>query len=443
MPFTPINCCVSMHAAKSRAQRDTTRPETVHHRAVVHPRPSASLGGVQPVDEALPENAILLHIGPHKTGTTAIQGSLAHARTELSALGVTYPGTHGAHHAEARAVRRHPGGWAEDKAALPPMAKWDDLVRAAHAAPGRVVVSSEFFAQSGPEDRRKIISELGGDRVHVLLAARNPGAIALSTWQQVLRDGKADTLEGWLENRFRRDTTEIASEGFWTWADASALVRSWAEVVDPTQIHVLVLDDRDRELLPASMERLLGVPHGVLPRRIQTAHNRSLTASEAELLLRVRATAREKLSWKQFSLLFRDGFTRRLLDHRTPPPDEPRLTLPEWAAQQSVAEAEAAIARLRNEDVQIIGDLEALRRLPPHGEPATIEHLPVDLASEAVTGVMLAAARGINRAEARPRRDHQQSSGPSPQRAEDLSTRDVAGLLASRLRGAAKRRLSR
>ena len=37
----------------------------------------------------------LLHIGPHKTGTTAIQGALHLARGRLAAAGVVYPGRAG------------------------------------------------------------------------------------------------------------------------------------------------------------------------------------------------------------------------------------------------------------------------------------------------------------------------------------------------------------
>ena len=43
--------------------------------------------------EALPDGAVLLHIGPYKTGTTAIQVSLHQHRADLAAHGVLYPGT--------------------------------------------------------------------------------------------------------------------------------------------------------------------------------------------------------------------------------------------------------------------------------------------------------------------------------------------------------------
>ena len=42
--------------------------------------------------ETLPEGAVLLHIGPYKTGSTAIQQALFDQRDVLAEHGVLYPG---------------------------------------------------------------------------------------------------------------------------------------------------------------------------------------------------------------------------------------------------------------------------------------------------------------------------------------------------------------
>ena len=57
-----------------------------------------------PVVPALPPDAVLLHVGVHKTGTTAIQAALADARPELRRAGVLYPGKRKAQHRSAMAV---------------------------------------------------------------------------------------------------------------------------------------------------------------------------------------------------------------------------------------------------------------------------------------------------------------------------------------------------
>ena len=57
-----------------------------------------------PHTDPLPADAIALHIGIHKTGTTALQAALADARPELAAHGVLYPGRRTAQHGAAMAV---------------------------------------------------------------------------------------------------------------------------------------------------------------------------------------------------------------------------------------------------------------------------------------------------------------------------------------------------
>src|ERR1700759_3695901 len=88
----------------------------------------------------------LLHIGPHKTGTTAMQGARHLARERLAAEGVVYPGR-----------GRQPLGPSPPVTGPPPLlgeprpetSSWDSLVRAVRAARDeRVGLSSEFFAEA-------------------------------------------------------------------------------------------------------------------------------------------------------------------------------------------------------------------------------------------------------------------------------------------------------
>jgi hypothetical protein len=51
--------------------------------------------------EPLPEGAVLVHVGFHKTGTTALQSAFASTRPELLAAGVLYPGELRSHHRAA------------------------------------------------------------------------------------------------------------------------------------------------------------------------------------------------------------------------------------------------------------------------------------------------------------------------------------------------------
>jgi hypothetical protein len=388
---------------------------------------------------ALPEDAVLLHIGPHKTGTTAIQGTLAMARQDLAAHGVTYPGPRGAHHDAARVILGRPAGWSHDSAPLPDESVWRDLVTAIHESPGRVVVSSEFFALIDADGRARVVEEIGRDRLYLLVAARNPGSIALSTWQQVLREGKTGRLEDWLQRSFRRPEPGYATEGFWSWAEPSTLVEDWSQAVDLDRIRVVVIDETDRALLPTTFEQLLGLPAETLSTRTPPSPNRSLTAPEAELLRCATALTKAQLRWDEFSLFFRMGYARRMLDVRVPPRCEARLVLPTWAASQVAAEAGTSIERLLATGVSVIGDLESLRRVPAVADAEPIEQVPVDLAAEALAGVVTAAQRRIRTAERRVKRLTAAASD-RPRALDEISTRELAAVLRARVRARFTRR---
>src|SRR5699024_10979303 len=86
---------------------------------------------------------------------------------------------------------------------------------------------------------------------------------------------------------------------------------------------------------------MLGLPEytstGAAPSSV-TAKNRSLTSAEAEVLRQanVQITALEKFSPALHAELIGSGAVARLLDHRTPDEDEPRIRMPLWAAQRAV-----------------------------------------------------------------------------------------------------------
>jgi hypothetical protein len=386
---------------------------------------------------ALSGDSILLHIGPHKTGTTSIQALLASARDDLLALGVTYPGRLSAHHRAARAVLDRPIGWARD-GVTPSEEAWHRLTRTARQASGVTVISSEFFSLCNADQRARVVEDLGRDRLHVLVAARNPGSLALSNWQQVLRSGTADDLDGWLRTHFHREAPGPADQGFWSTAEPATLVENWSQVIGVDRIQVVVIDETDRDLLPTTFEQLLGLPSGFLASRTPVAHNRSLTAPEAELLRQAISRTRDDLSWDEFSLFYRAGYATRLLDARQPPPGEARSVLPPWAAEQAAAEAGSSISRLRASGVSVIGDLENLRPMPAGVGEEQIEHVPVELAAEALAGVIIAAQGHLRRAEEQSR---ESAAAPAKGRTpDDISTRELAALLRDRVRARVTRR---
>ena len=87
---------------------------------------------------------MLVHIGPYKTGTTAIQSRLHAHRPALAEHGVTYPGTY---HRQMRPSWALLGRSRVGEADVP-AGEWDAMVEEVRARPGRVVISSEDFSSA-------------------------------------------------------------------------------------------------------------------------------------------------------------------------------------------------------------------------------------------------------------------------------------------------------
>ena len=157
----------------------------------------------------LPEEALLLHVGPHKTGTTAVQSAFFAASAALREHGVHYPGRSRTPIQAVVAVTGHGPMLGE-----PPLdiRDWERFV-ASIPGHGRVVVSSEFFADAVGEAVDRVVTDLGRDRVHVVVTLRPLDKIAPSQWQQYVQNGSVSPLRRWLKKTLREDDPNVS--GFW------------------------------------------------------------------------------------------------------------------------------------------------------------------------------------------------------------------------------------
>src|SRR5256884_3687714 len=273
----------------------------------------------------------LLHIGPHKTGTTAIQGALHLARERLAAEGVVYPGRGRQPLWPILAVTGQPalrGG------PRPEISFWDNLVREVRevraAGDQRVVLSSEFFAEADDATARRVITDLGGARVHVVVTLRSLTRILPSQWQQYLQNGFDFRYLEWLEGLLS-EPPRTPTPGFWRRYRHDALVARWAAENGPENLTVIVLDESDRLMLLRVFESMLGLPGGFLVPE-ERAVNRSLTAAEAELV-RLLNEEFSRRGWphRDYARVMRYGAVEDMKEARRPSPDEPRIATPSWA----------------------------------------------------------------------------------------------------------------
>ncbi|MGC4112780.1 MAG: hypothetical protein QM747_20635 [Nocardioides sp.] len=209
----------------------------------------------------LPSGAILLHIGPYKTGSTAIQQALADHRPELAQHGVFYPEGWRRLFREGHSLMQ----WAPRGKTVPPESVWDDFAAGIRARSERVCISTEDFGRlRNPDRSRKIVADLGADRLHVLAVARAYHRLLPSHWQERVKSTETLTYDEWLHQVLEGDDSQNAHRSFWTSHDIERMATQWLDVLPPDRFTVVVSDDSDRLLLSRVFEQLLGLPEGLL-----------------------------------------------------------------------------------------------------------------------------------------------------------------------------------
>ena len=125
----------------------------------------------RPDELLLPEGTRLLHIGPPKTATSAIQAAFHLARNASEEQGVHYAGWSRHSSAEVRAVVGKPSAWSEERKP-PSKVFWNRLAREIRTSDAkRVVLSSEDLTHADEPAIRRVVDDVGG-RVHVVLTLR-------------------------------------------------------------------------------------------------------------------------------------------------------------------------------------------------------------------------------------------------------------------------------
>ncbi len=349
----------------------------------------------QQEDLLVPAGTRIVHIGPHKTGTTGLQAALFAARASLDRQGVYYA-SEGRHAMTAvLAGLQLPNAWADDKDP-PPRWKWDRLLAKVRGTKAdRVVISSEFFSDGKPDAIRKVIEELDPSKVQVVVTLRPLAKIMPSQWQQWVQNQWTMPLDEWVRSLLDKpDGT--AGRTFWRRHRHDLLIKRWAEIVGADRVTAIALDDGDHDMVLRVFERLTGVQPGTLE-PVTTLSNRSMTVPEIEVIRTFNVAYKaEKLSRKVYTRVIRFGATA-LMEHRPPNPDEPKIELPEWSREPVGAMARQVIEGIRDSGVRVIGDLEGLAQVPEsRGMPDGPVAVSPEVAASAVMGVLLASglARG-------------------------------------------------
>ena len=384
----------------------------------------------------VPEGSFLVHIGPHKTGTTSLQAALWRGRAAMLEQGVRHIGPSRNPSNAVRSVTGQSSPYADDTP--PPIRHWRSLVKEVDGAHDpRLVISSEFFAWAKPDVIRRVVEDLGGDRVHIAVTLRSLGRVMPSMWQQNIQSGAVGELDSWLRGLLERPPDKPRAP-FWTLHRHDELIARWAEVVGPDRVTAIVVDDRDHEFVLRTFERLLGLREGTLEAHRDLA-NRSLTLPEVEAVRAFNVAFKaEQLDRALHARVMRFGAAQQM-KAREPSPDEPRVEMPSWALDHVDGIARAMVDAIAASGVRVVGDIELLtERAPSRADDAPIGVVPVPPVVAAAMTMGVLVSTGATREASKVLGGYQVAE---PVELVRIPTYQVMGVIAIRTRRAISARL--
>lgn len=342
----------------------------------------------------------LIHVGPHKTGTTTVQSAFHRNRKALAEHGIHYVGPK---LQPTDAIKAMTGVGAPAATRDRDQRAWRDMAAKARASGlPHIVISSEFLCEADDDVAHQIVEDLGGPtNTRVVVTLRPLAKMVPSQWQQFVQSSTTLTLEDWTEAVLAHAAEPSTVGLFWRRHRHDELVRRWASIVGPENVTVIVCDSRDHDQLTREFARLLDLPDGLLVPTSQV-ENRSLTWEEAEAIRafniefadlneRRRAEDKRRLALNVDQRL---GAWRHV-KRRTPRPDEHKIPLPAAAIERVRALANEIVDNISASGVRVVGDVEELRTVPPAGpdDAAAPVVVPADVAARVANGLLIQVGR--------------------------------------------------
>jgi hypothetical protein len=232
---------------------------------------------------------LYLHIGPPKTGTTAIQAAATNAKGQLLAQeNIEYLADENKPHAfhatldlinsetlnarDARRIRSKVGSWQGLKSMM--------LRSDANA----FFISSEALAAFSLEHIGKFRSEIGPMRIHLILTFRPLLELMPSQWQQWVRIGEERELGQFIDETIQ-EYEQSPPSYFWNTHDTARVAKRWIEGLSPDHVSLIVVDRVQPELILRHFEQVLGIHVPLL--ELAESSNPSLSLEEAYFLQEV------------------------------------------------------------------------------------------------------------------------------------------------------------
>lgn len=321
---------------------------------------------------------IFIHPGFPKSGTTALQASLMQAKDELAEQGILFnPPWNNAHHRAAWALTNYTFGWSDKGGETTPTSVWENLVADIKKSSRAALISSEFLIRADSQTVEKVRNDFAGFDCKIVFTLRPFAKVLPSRYQQTLKKGKTWTYDKWLQTILNGEKQNVQL------LDYAGVIESWTEVFGPDNVVLIIADETNPDSLYRNFETVVGLKPGTLkPAKIKRL-NRSLTASEVEVLRQVNLRKPKKWKWQQYNSFIRGKFIRILSDNPSKFPDDSKLLLPKWASEKLQPYVDSQIAKISDLPIKVFGELQSLKS-ESKNELQNTKLIPAEMAADFV-----------------------------------------------------------
>lgn len=303
---------------------------------------------------------VYLHVGAPKTGTTYLQDRLALNKASLARHDVHYPlALHASQFRPALDLLEMPWGGLQENVD----GEWDGLINRVRRQQGKVIVSHEILAAARPTQVRRAMAGLEGAEVHLVYSARDLARQIPAEWQEGIKHQRKQGFAGFLRGV---QTSRRTKPNMWFWRVQSLpdVLTRWSKGLPPERVHLVTVPQAGapREELWRRYCRAFDIDPAWAPEQ-SDRENVSIGAAESTLIRRLNRRLKQAgLPSEEYRRLIRELVVHQTLAQR---PDMSKVTLPPAAFPWADEVAEEWIQWVVGSGIDVIGDVEDLRPVPP------------------------------------------------------------------------------
>lgn len=309
---------------------------------------------------------VVLHVGLPKTGTSFLQQVLWDNAELLGEHGVR-PASRNRRQMFAAALHMTGRNYDWDPVGIDPQKAWQRIRARAHAFAGTTVISNEWLSTADAEHAERVMRELSGLDVDLVITVRDLARQLPAEWQEGVKHGRSISWKSYLKTVLGAADRPKLRARFWAAQDPLGVAERWGRSLPPERVHLVTCPPpgTDPMVLWSRFAEVLGVPADVvtLPGR---GINTSLGRAQIEVLRRVNSVFPRRGQEVRHRALVKRHLTRDILA----PQGGERTELPARFRPDVERLVEGWEAQIAEAGYAVVGDLADLRLGAPADAPS-------------------------------------------------------------------------